>query len=145
MINNIVRKYYKFKELKEEQKLVIENVLNIKDTIALLPTGYGKSVCFQIPALYFDGLTIVISPLIALMKDQVETLKEKEIMAEYINSSLTKLEVDNVYKKILDKKEDLIAYASDASLLESFPSLVILVFNQEDFNNAVDKFLSGKK
>lgn len=104
MINSIVKKYFKFKELKKEQKEVIENVLNKKDTIALLPTGYGKSVCFQIPALYFDGLTIVISPLIALMKDQVESLKEKEIEAEYINSSLGKNEVENIYQKILDNK-----------------------------------------
>ena len=123
MINNIVRKYYKFKELKEEQKLVIENVLNKKDTIALLPTGYGKSVCFQIPALYFDGLTIVISPLIALMKDQVETLKEKEIMAEYINSSLTKLEVDNVYKKILDKKVKILYVSGERLENDILPKL----------------------
>ena len=90
MINSIVKKYFKFKELKVEQKEVIENILNKRDTIALLPTGFGKSVCFQIPAIYFDGITIVISPLIALMKDQVESLKDKEIEAEYINSSLKK-------------------------------------------------------
>lgn len=104
MINSIVKKYFKFKELKVEQKEVIENILNKRDTIALLPTGFGKSVCFQIPAIYFDGITIVISPLIALMKDQVESLKDKEIEAEYINSSLKKSDIDNIYKRILENK-----------------------------------------
>lgn len=115
MINSIVKKYFKFNELKKEQKEVIENVLNKKDTIALLPTGFGKSVCFQIPALFFEGLTIVISPLIALMKDQVEGLKSKEIEAEYINSTLTKLEIDNIYKRILNK-EIKILYVSGERL-----------------------------
>jgi ATP-dependent DNA helicase RecQ len=118
VINSIVKKYFKFNDLKKEQKEVIENVLNKKDTIALLPTGFGKSVCFQVPALFFDGLTIVVSPLIALMKDQVEGLKRKEIEAEYINSTLSKMEIDNIYKRILNK-EIKILYVS-GERLESF-------------------------
>ena len=68
-----------------------------KDTIALLPTGGGKSVCFQVPAMAKDGVCIVVSPLIALMRDQVQTLKKKGINAIAINSTLSKKEIDYAF------------------------------------------------
>jgi ATP-dependent DNA helicase RecQ len=108
-----VKTYFKFKDLKEEQKEVIEAVLNKNDAIALLPTGFGKSVCFQIPALYFEGVTIVVSPLIVLMKDQVVSLKEKGIDAEFINSSLDKKEIENIYNKMIEGKVKILYVAGE--------------------------------
>ena len=70
-----------------EQQRIIENILAKKDTLVIMPTWGGKSICFQLPALFFDGITLVISPLIALMKDQVDSLKANGIAAECYNSS----------------------------------------------------------
>ena len=75
----ILEHYWKFSEFKSQQEEIIEAVLANEDCIALLPTGGGKSICFQIPALIKEGICIVVSPLIALMQDQVNTLKSKGI------------------------------------------------------------------
>ncbi|MFN3938982.1 MAG: ATP-dependent DNA helicase RecQ [Chitinophagales bacterium] len=90
----ILKKYWGFDTFRPLQQEIIESVLDGNDTIALLPTGGGKSVCYQIPALINHGLCIVISPLIALMKDQVEQLRSKEIPSVAIYSGLSKRELD---------------------------------------------------
>ena len=77
----ILNDYWGFKTFRGSQQLIIENIIASKDALALLPTGGGKSICFQIPAIVRDGICVVISPLIALMIDQVKSLK-KEIKAE---------------------------------------------------------------
>ena len=82
---NILKKYWGFESLREHQEKVINCVNNSKDLLALLPTGGGKSICYQLPALLSEGVCVVISPLIALMKDQVENLKKRGIKSEYIN------------------------------------------------------------
>ena len=74
-IDEIISEYFGY-SLKKEQREIIELIINGIDTIGLLPTGFGKSVTYQIPALLFDGVTLVVSPLIALMQDQVSSLKE---------------------------------------------------------------------
>ena len=90
---NLLNKYYGYAEFKPGQEQIILSVLQGKDTMVIMPTGAGKSLCFQIPALIFDGVTLVISPLIALMKDQVDSLGALGIAATFINSSLAGHEV----------------------------------------------------
>jgi ATP-dependent DNA helicase RecQ len=77
----ILKKYWKHSAFRPLQKEIIDSVLSGKDTFALLPTGGGKSICFQIPALMNDGICLVISPLVALMKDQINQLQSKGIKA----------------------------------------------------------------
>lgn len=91
---NILERYWQHTAFRPLQEEIIESVINNEDTFALLPTGGGKSVCFQIPALIRDGICIVVSPLIALMKNQVNTLKEKGIKAMALNSGISYKELD---------------------------------------------------
>lgn len=93
---NILERYWKFTEFKPNQEAIINAVLEGEDTFALLPTGGGKSLCFQIPALAKDGICIVISPLIALMKDQVQALKNKGIKAMALTSGISFNELDTL-------------------------------------------------
>jgi ATP-dependent DNA helicase RecQ len=90
----LLQKDWKHERFRTPQEAIIQSVLECKDTFALLPTGGGKSVCFQVPTLAQEGLTIVISPLIALIKDQVEGLKAKGIKAVSIVSGMTSREID---------------------------------------------------
>ncbi len=90
----ILRKYWGFDQFRTLQSEIIQSVLNGDDTLALLPTGGGKSICFQVPAMMMDGICIVVSPLIALMKDQVENLKAKGIDAIGIYAGMGKREID---------------------------------------------------
>ncbi len=92
----ILKDRFGYDEFRLEQEKIIETVLNRQDCLALMPTGGGKSLCYQIPALLFDGVTIVISPLIALMKDQVEALRLNGVSAELLNSTLTDEEQSEV-------------------------------------------------
>ena len=90
----ILEQYWGFNSFRPLQEDIINSVLNGKDTLALLPTGGGKSMCFQVPAMMQEGICIVISPLIALMKDQVESLVNKGIKAISITSAMHKREID---------------------------------------------------
>ncbi|ASK62012.1 DNA helicase RecQ [Virgibacillus phasianinus] len=85
----ILQTYYGFPAFRPGQKETISNILELKNTLAVMPTGGGKSICYQIPGLTLDGVAIIISPLISLMKDQVDALNSLGIAATYINSSLT--------------------------------------------------------
>lgn len=116
---SILKKNFGYTSFKYPQDLVIDSVMENKDTIAILPTGFGKSITFQIPALMLDGLTIVISPLIALMIDQVESLRKKNISAKYLNSSLNEVEVMRLYSDIENDKIKIL-YVSAERLQNSF-------------------------
>src|ERR1700710_2473478 len=93
-IQQILKKYWNHDAFRPMQEEIIQSVLEGKDTLALMPTGGGKSICFQVPALAKEGICIVVSPLIALMKDQVENLKAKGIEAVSIVSGMNRREVD---------------------------------------------------
>ena len=93
-IHEILKSHWGFDSFRSKQQDIIESVIAGKDTLALLPTGGGKSVCFQIPGLYLGGCTIVVSPLIALMKDQVRQLKKRGIIAECLVSGMSKTAID---------------------------------------------------
>ena len=98
LISNLKR-YFGFTAFKGQQEDVINNLLAGNDTFVLMPTGGGKSLCYQLPALIMDGTAIVLSPLIALMKNQVDAIRqvsENDGIAHYLNSSLTRSQVDDV-------------------------------------------------
>lgn len=91
---SILKKYWKFDQFRPLQEEIINSVLNQQDTLALLPTGGGKSVCFQVPALLLEGVCVVVTPLIALIKDQVSQLKKKGIEVVGIHSGMSRKEID---------------------------------------------------
>lgn len=93
-----LKKYYGYDYFREGQLNIIINILEGRDTFCIMPTGAGKSICYQIPAILFSGITIVISPLISLMKDQVDNLLENGVESAYINSSISSAEIDEILK-----------------------------------------------
>lgn len=97
LLKENLKKYFGYESFRAGQEEIIKNILAGKDVLGVLPTGGGKSICYQLPALIMDGITLVISPLISLMKDQVDALNENGISASFINSTLTRDE----YKKTL--------------------------------------------
>ena len=97
---DILQKYYGYTSFRKGQENIITSIINKEDVLAIMPTGGGKSICYQVPSLCLDGITIVISPLISLMKDQVDTLKTMGIKAGFINSSLSNSEYSTILEDI---------------------------------------------
>ena len=98
--HQILKQYFGYDSFRIGQQQVIENVLNGHDTLCVMPTGGGKSLCYQVPALCVEGTTVVISPLISLMKDQVDLLHSNGIQAAYINSSLTYSQINETMENV---------------------------------------------
>ena len=105
--------YNSFRPLQEE---IIESTLASKDGLVIMPTGGGKSICFQLPALVQEGACLVISPLISLMRDQVEALKQNGVASAYLNSSLSAQEQNEIETKFLNLEIDIL-YVSPEKLL----------------------------
>lgn len=102
------------------QQEIIANILKCRNCLVIMPTGAGKSICYQIPALQFSGITIVVSPLISLMKDQVDTLNKKNISAIYINSTLSHNEYFQIQKNILSNKYKIIYISPERLEIRNF-------------------------
>lgn len=118
-IKDILKGIFGYDEFRPLQETIIQNALQKKDTLVIMPTGGGKSLCYQIPALLFDGLTVVISPLISLMKDQVEQLKELGVAADLLNSSLSREDyIHNINK--IRRNELKLLYVAPETLLKPF-------------------------
>ncbi|MDR1331758.1 MAG: DNA helicase RecQ [Tannerella sp.] len=116
-ITALLKHHFGFDKFKGNQKAIIENVLAEKDTFVLMPTGGGKSLCYQLPALILEGTAIIISPLIALMKNQVDAMRnfsEKDGIAHFINSSLNRSAIDQVKQDILTGHTKLLYVAPES-------------------------------
>lgn len=118
-IFEILNKYYGYNSFRKGQYEIIINILRGRDSFCILPTGAGKSICYQIPALMFNGITIVISPLISLMKDQVDNLNSNGINSRYINST-QKLEVSDEIIELCKKGEVKLLYIAPEKLENEF-------------------------
>ncbi|MCH2043342.1 MAG: DNA helicase RecQ [Saprospiraceae bacterium] len=115
-LQGALKKYFGFSQFKGEQEAIIRNVLSANDTFVIMPTGGGKSLCYQLPALMLDGCAIVISPLIALMKNQVDSIRsyaESDDIAHFLNSSLTRVQARQVKNDIMDGKTKLLYIAPE--------------------------------
>ncbi len=112
-IQQTLQQYFGYDEFRHNQQEIIENVLAKNDSIVLMPTGGGKSLCYQVPALLFDGVTIVVSPLIALMKDQVDALKLNGIAAAFLNSSQSTFEQSDIINRINNNQLKLLYVAPE--------------------------------
>ena len=115
-LTEALKKYFGFDKFKGDQEAIIQNVLNGKDTFVLMPTGGGKSLCYQLPSLLMEGTAIVISPLIALMKNQVDVISSmsEEGTAHYLNSSLNKSAIDQVKEDVKAGKTKLLYVAPES-------------------------------
>ena len=115
-LHEALQRYFGFDKFKGPQEAIIKSVLNGQDTFVIMPTGGGKSLCYQLPALMLSGTAIVISPLIALMKNQVDSIRgysQNDDVAHFLNSSLTKAQMKQVKQDILDGKTKLLFIAPE--------------------------------
>ncbi|MBK7910001.1 MAG: DNA helicase RecQ [Bacteroidia bacterium] len=116
-LKTYLRKYFGFDKFKGEQESIIRNVLSGKDTFVIMPTGGGKSMCYQLPSMIMEGTAIVVSPLIALMKNQVDAMRgfsNEEGIAHFLNSSLNKSEIATVRKDIKEGRTKLLYVAPES-------------------------------
>ncbi len=125
---NLLKTHFGYDSFRPLQEDIVNSVLSKKDTLVLMPTGGGKSLCYQLPALKFDGLTIVISPLIALMKDQVDALKANGIKAEFLNSTLTAGETRDIQARL---------WSGDVKILYLAPER-LAIFEFQNFLRALN-------
>lgn len=131
-------RYFGFDDLRPSQKPVIESIMSGEDTLGIMPTGGGKSLCYQLPALLLPNLTVVISPLIALMHDQVTSLRKNGISAAYLNSSLSNEQQTEIIEQIKIKKIKIL-YVSPERLLEEDHALLNLLQETKVSLFAVDE------
>ncbi len=120
----ILKKYFGYDSFRGDQREIIDCLMNNQDVLVLMPTGGGKSLCYQIPSLLKSGTGIIISPLISLMKDQVDSLIESGVSADFLNSSMTYEEQINVEKKVMNQEIDLLYIAPERLNTPRFTNLL---------------------
>lgn len=120
----VLKKYFGYKQFRNLQEEVIENVLNKKDSLVIAPTGGGKSLIYQIPSIINDGITLVFSPLISLMKDQVDQLNKIGIKSAFLNSTLDGKEKHEIYENIKSKKIKILYVAPEGFFNQSFQDFI---------------------
>ncbi|MFA6047652.1 MAG: RecQ family ATP-dependent DNA helicase [Parcubacteria group bacterium] len=132
MLEKQLEKYFNFTEFRPGQREIVETIMSGRDVVALMPTGGGKSLCYQLPAIMSDKISVVISPLIALMKDQVDSLNARGIPATFINSSLTSDEIGKRIEDIKNNRTKIIYVAPErfgnASWQKLFSELDVFLF-----------------
>jgi len=121
---SLLKDVFGYSEFRPLQQDIINNILAKRDTLAIMPTGGGKSLCYQIPALIFDGLTVVVSPLISLMKDQVEQLHALGVAAAHLNSSLPPEAYERNFRAVAEGKAKLLYLAPEALRLPKIQGLI---------------------
>ena len=130
MINRareVLKEYYGYDSFRERQEEIITSILEGKDVVTIMPTGGGKSICYQVPALILDGLTIVISPLISLMKDQVDNIKNMRIKSAYINSTLSENEIKSILNDVIKNEVKILYVAPERLESTEFLNLITRV------------------
>ena len=130
MINRareVLKEYYGYDSFREKQEEIITSILEGKDVVTIMPTGGGKSICYQVPALILDGLTIVISPLISLMKDQVDNIKNMGIKSAYINSTLSENEIKSILNDVIKNEVKILYVAPERLESTEFLNLITRV------------------
>ncbi|MGB1255895.1 MAG: DEAD/DEAH box helicase, partial [Thiolinea sp.] len=120
----ILRETYGYDDFRLNQKAIIDSSIAGKDVLALMPTGGGKSLCYQIPALVRNGVGVVVSPLIALMQDQVDALRQLGLRAAYLNSTLDYQSVQQVEQQLLSGNLDLLYVAPERLLMDRMLDLL---------------------
>lgn len=117
---SVLSEYFGHKAFREGQEAIVDSLASGRDVLCIMPTGAGKSICYQVPALMFDGITIVVSPLISLMKDQVSSLVESGVPAAYINSSLSPAQYSRVLQNTADGRYKIIYVAPERLAVGEF-------------------------
>lgn len=125
LITEALKTYFGYESFREGQETIIRTILSGQDGLSIMPTGFGKSICYQLPALILPGITIVISPLISLMQDQVKTLSEAGIRAAYINSSLSESQISKALRNASQGLYKVIYVAPERLETESFLNFAI--------------------
>jgi ATP-dependent DNA helicase RecQ len=123
----VLRRYFGFKEFRAHQSEIIQSLLDGRDVFALMPTGSGKSLCYQIPSMLRQGVGIVVSPLIALMQDQVQGLRQNGVRADFLNSSLSREEAAGVQRRASSGATDILYVAPERLMTEGFQGLLARV------------------
>ena len=119
----ILKQYFGYDSFRQGQEQLIDGILSGRDVLGIMPTGSGKSLCFQVPALSMDGITLVISPLISLMKDLVSALNQAGVHAAYLNSSLTASQYSRALSYAREGRYPIIYVAPERLLTEEFLDL----------------------
>ena len=123
-VREVLRTVFGFESFRQNQETIIKQVLSGTDVFAVMPTGGGKSLCYQLPALLMEGTAIVVSPLISLMKDQVDAAVENGIAAVFMNSSLDQREISDVYRRLKEKRVKLLYIAPERFAMPQFTEML---------------------